>query len=137
MNPEIVMLVRQSWARMLPDAPQVAALFCCNLMILDPPLKDSFGSDMEAQAQKLVQIIDAVVARIDALDMLVPMLQNLGERQTAHGIGDEHYLAGGVALLMTLAQGLGDEFTLPVREAWTNVYSLVVTLLIDAGGAGA
>jgi hemoglobin-like flavoprotein len=44
----------------------------------------------------------------------------------------EHYATVGAALLKTLEQGLGDDFTPPVREAWAAVYGLVADVMIQA-----
>jgi len=133
MNPEIVGHVRQSWAKVAPIAPLAAALFYNNLFALEPGLKSLFKGDMEIQGGKLVQMIDVAISKLDALDELVPALQGLGARHAAYGVEDEHYTMVGEALLSTLAQGLGDEFTAPVREAWTRVYEVMATVMMDAG----
>ena len=46
-------------------------------------------------------------------------------RHVAYGVEDAHYATVGKALLWTLEQGLGDAFTLEVREAWTIAYGLL------------
>ena len=50
-----------------------------------------------------------------------------------YGVRDEHYGTVAVALLSTLALGLGDAFTDEVREAWATVY----WVLADTMKAGA
>lgn len=137
MNSEIVGLVRQSWAQVVPIAPQAAALFYNNLFALNPGLKFLFKGDMEIQGEKLVQMIDVAVSKLDALDELIPALQGLGVRHAAYGVEDGDYTMVGEALLATLAQGLGDAFTAPVREAWTRVYEVMAKVMIDAGNGGA
>jgi hemoglobin-like flavoprotein len=47
-------------------------------------------------------------------------------------VRDEHYDVVGAALLKTLSQGLGDDFTPAVREAWTGVYGLVAATMMAA-----
>ena len=39
------------------------------------------------------------------------------------------YETVGAALLWTIEQGLGDSFTPAVREAWSEAYLLIATLL--------
>jgi hemoglobin-like flavoprotein len=46
-----------------------------------------------------------------------------------YGVKDPDYETVGAALLWTIEQGLGDAFTPAVREAWSEAYLLVATLM--------
>ena len=50
---------------------------------------------------------------------------------------DAHYDTVGEALLWTLGQGLGDDFTEEVKAAWVLVYTTLATLMKDAAAAKA
>ena len=50
----------------------------------------------------------------------------------ANGVQKEHYATVGAALLWTLEQGLGDDFSEDVNEAWTVVYRLLSSAMIEA-----
>ena len=56
----------------------------------------------------------------------------LGRRHANYNVRAERYDTVGQALLPTLSQGLGDDFTNEVREAWTAAYTLLATVMIDA-----
>jgi hemoglobin-like flavoprotein len=56
----------------------------------------------------------------------------LGKRHVAYGVKPEDYDSVGAALLWTLEQGLGDDFTPDTKEAWATVYGLVATTMKDA-----
>jgi hemoglobin-like flavoprotein len=43
----------------------------------------------------------------------------------SYGVTNEQYSSVGSALIWTLEQGLGTDFTPEVREAWTTVYALL------------
>jgi hemoglobin-like flavoprotein len=132
MNTDTITLVRQSWARVVPIAPQAAALFYQNLFAADPALRPLFKGDMTEQGHKLTQMLGAAVSKLDDLEALVPVLQSLAKRHVGYGVQAEHYAIVGAALLKTLEQGLGDDFTPPVREAWVAVYGLVAEVMIRA-----
>lgn len=132
MNQNTVKLVQDSWAKVLPIAPQAARLFYRNLFELDPTLKPLFRGDMEEQGRRLMRMIDVAVGKLDQLDSLVPVLQQLGRRHADYGVKPAHYRTVGSALLTTLALGLGEEFTDPVREAWAGVYGLMTEVMTDA-----
>ena len=132
MNKETITLVQTSWKQVLPIAPQAAALFYDNLFSADPSLKSLFRGNMDEQGKKLMQMIGAAVGKLDDLDTLVPILQGLAKRHVGYGVQDAHYQTVGGALLKTLGQGLGDQFTPEVQQAWTSVYGLMVDVMIAA-----
>ena len=55
-----------------------------------------------------------------------------GRCHIGYGVHDAHYDTVGVALLKTLEQGLGEEFTRPVREAWAEVYGVMTDVMLAA-----
>lgn len=129
MHADTISHVRTSWKQVEAIAPTAAALFYENLFAAQPALRALFKSDMQVQGERLMTMIGAAVAKLDDLPALVPVLQQLGARHAGYGVRDEHYEVVGVALLKTLAQGLGDDFTPPVREAWTRVYGVVASTM--------
>jgi methyl-accepting chemotaxis protein len=135
MDKKIVEHVQQSWAKVVPIAPEAATLFYNNLFTLDPALKPLFKGDMNEQGKKLMQMIGAAVYKLDDLDTLVPILQNLGKRHGTYGVVPAHYGTVGSALLTTLSQGLGPAFTPEVKDAWANVYGVMSSVMIEAGNA--
>lgn len=132
MRPQTVPLVQQSWALVLPIAPQAAELFYNNLFTADPALKPLFKGDMQAQGKKLMAMIGVAVGKLDQLDTLVPILQGLGRRHGGYGVQPSHYATVGGALLLTLEQGLGAQFTPQVRAAWLEVYGVMAGVMQDA-----
>lgn len=137
MDTQQITLVQESFAKVAPIAPQAAALFYANLFELDPSLKPLFKGDMVAQGEKLMQMIATAVSKLTQLNVLVPVLQNLGKRHADYGVVDAHYDTVGAALLQTLGQGLGDAFTPDVKEAWIAVYGVMATTMKDAAKATA
>jgi len=132
MNPEVVQLIQESWAKVTPIAPKAAALFYNNLFTLDPSLKPLFQGNMEEQGKRLMEMIGTAVHKLNNLETVVPVLQSLGKRHVRYGVQEEHYKTVGAALLTTLSQGLGENFTPPVKEAWTLVYGVMADVMIKA-----
>jgi hemoglobin-like flavoprotein len=132
MNPEVVALVQNSWAKVTPIASQAAALFYSNLFTLDPSLKPLFQGDMEEQGRRLMNMIGTAVQKLDNVETVVPVLQSLRKRHVQYGVKEEHYKTVGTALLTTLSQGLSEHFTPQVKEAWTLVHSVMADVMIKA-----
>lgn len=139
MNPDAIMHVRQTWKAVEAIAPQAAALFYDNLFTADPALVPLFKAHlkgtMEEQGKKLMLMLGIAVKELTNPQVLVPALQNLGSRHAGYGVKDEHYQTVGEALLKTLAQGLGDQFTPPVRAAWAAAYEAIAAIMKSAAHA--
>ncbi len=77
-------------------------------------------------------MFNTAVVGLDRLDKLIPALQSLGARHASYDVTDEHYNTVADALLWTLAQGLGDDFSPAVRDAWVAVYTVIATVMREA-----
>jgi hemoglobin-like flavoprotein len=112
---------------------QVAALFYERLFALDPSLKTLFKGDFQEQRRKLMHMFSLLIARLDNLSAIVPLLQNLGRNHAAsYGVMQEHYDEVGKALLWALEKQLQKRFTPEVKAAWTDVYQLIATIAVEA-----
>jgi hemoglobin-like flavoprotein len=132
MNSQQIELVQNSFAMVAPISQTAAKLFYGRLFELDPSVRPLFKGDMEEQGRKLMQVIGFAVGSLKNTDALVPAVQALGARHSGYGVKDEHYDTVGAALLWTLEQGLGDAFTPPVREAWTETYTVLATVMKES-----
>ena len=132
MNPLTIHAVQHSWSQVKPIEMQASALFYRELFTRDPALRPLFKGDMATQGRKLMQMIGAAVAMLHDLPALLPLLQALGRRHQGYGVADRHYATVGAALLATLALGLGPQFTPEVEAAWTEVYTLLSTVMQTA-----
>ncbi|MBO9679991.1 MAG: hemin receptor [Acidovorax sp.] len=126
MSPEKIRLVRQSFAQVTLVADQAAALFYAKLFARDPAISNLFlSADMAMQGRKLLNMIGDAVRLMDRPERLEPVLRALGKRHVAYGVRDTHYGIMGAALLETLADALGRDFTPAIGEAWTALYAYV------------
>lgn len=121
-----IMLVQSSFAKVAPEVDMVAGLFYDRLFTIDPSLRAMFKADITEQGRKLMQILAFAVHSLGDLNALVPHVQALGQRHVAYGVKQEDYNTVGSALIWTLRQGLGADFTPDVEGAWIAVYTLLV-----------
>jgi hemoglobin-like flavoprotein len=133
MTPTQQQLIRDSWQAVEPIQEQAAELFYGRLFELEPPIARLFRrTDMASQRKLLMQTLTVVVKSIDRLDQIVPAVEALGRRHAGYGVRPAHYATVGEALLWTLETGLGPAFTPDVRAAWTEAYTTLATVMIDA-----
>jgi hemoglobin-like flavoprotein len=132
MTPDAQRLVRDSFAKIAPNAEAAAGVFYDRLFVLDPSLRPLFKDDITKQGRKLMTMIGTAVANLDRLDTIVPAVQDLGRRHAGYGVAPSHYQTVAAALLWTLEQGLGDEFTSETRQAWVECYTTLASTMQQA-----
>lgn len=132
MTPDSQRLVRESFAKVAPIAPAAAAMFYDRLFVLDPSLRPLFKGDMDEQGRKLMTMIGTAVANLHRLDAVVPAVRDLGQRHAGYGVQPSHYDTVASALLWTLEQGLGDDFTPSTRQAWVECYTVLAGTMQEA-----
>lgn len=133
MTPLSVPTLRASLAQIEPVALDVARAFYARLFAQHPQVRELFRGDLDAQGVRLMAMIAAGVRLLDRPQELQSALHRLGQRHQGYGVREEHYPAVGAALLDTLAEQLGADFTPEVRNAWASFYGQVSALML--GGA--
>lgn len=131
MTPDQVAIVQQSFAKVAPIADQAAVLFYDRLFEIAPAVKSLFPSEMAEQRRKLMATLALVVNGLSNLETILPAASALATRHVAYGAKPEHYPVVGAALLWTLEQGLGEDWTKEVADAWTDAYALLSVFMIN------
>ena len=77
MTPNAQRLVRESFARIAPNAAAAAVMVYDRLFVLDPSLRSLFKGDPTEQGRKLMTMIGTAVANLPQLHTIVPTVQDL------------------------------------------------------------
>jgi nitric oxide dioxygenase len=130
-TPAQIDLVQSSFAKVVPIAETAAGLFYGRLFEIAPEVKPLFSGDMKEQGRKLMTTLGVVVNNLKNPDVIVPAAKALAVKHVGYGVTAEHYAPVGAALIWTLEQGLGDDFTPETRDAWIAAYTLLSGVMID------
>ena len=125
MTPEQIALVQKTFARVEPLAQEVGDLFYTRLFEMDPALRQLFRGDMKRQALMLMTVLGLAVRTLDRPEALAEGVRQLGQRHVRYGVQPSDYNTFGAALLWTLEQVLGEDFTPEVKAAWINAFQLI------------
>lgn len=120
-----IKLVQQSFGKVEPIADRAAEIFYAKLFEYEPAVRPLFKRGVKEQGRMLMATLKLAVKGLDDLHSLVPVLENLARKHVAYGVRPEHYTPVGNALLYTLKQGLGDDWTPELRQAWVDTYRLM------------
>jgi hemoglobin-like flavoprotein len=131
MTPDQVKIVQDSFAKVAPIADQAATIFYDRLFEVAPTVKAMFPPDLTGQRKKLMATLAVVVNGLSNLESVLPAASELAIRHVAFGAKAEHYPVVGGALLWTLEQGLGPDWTPEVAAAWTAAYGTLSGYMIS------
>lgn len=132
MTPEQVELVQSSFKKVEPIATTAGDLFYGRLFEIAPEVRPMFPDDISDQRDKLMKMLATAVNNLHRVEEIIPAVQDLGRRHVDYGVKDAHYDTVGSALLWTLEQGLKDDFTAEVKEAWTETYMTLAGVMKEA-----
>src|SRR3954454_24758289 len=128
--------MRANFAKAAAHGDQVPLWFYSHLFLTHPETRDMFPVSMAHQRDRLFSALGEVVARVDDLDSLVPILQQLGRDHRKFGTLAAHYPAVGASLLATL-QHFDDEWDDALAASWTQAYGLIAEVMIAAADEAA
>ena len=94
--------MRASFAKAAAAGDEAPLYFYSHLFLSHPETRRLFPVSMAHQRDRLFQALGDVVAYVDDLDRLVPILQALGRDHRKFGTVAEHYPAVGASLIATL-----------------------------------
>ena len=128
-----IRLVKQSWRTLRAIDPAIVGdLFYSKLFMANPSLRNMFPKKMNDQYNKLMDMLSVIIARLDRMDELKDDIAAMARRHVQYGVRPAHYKLVGNALLWTLRQGLGQDWTLDVEQAWTKCYSNLADTMMRA-----
>lgn len=130
MTPDEVTAIKHSFAKVVAIADQAATLFYGKLFEIAPAVKPLFRHDMTEQGRKLIATLAFVVHGLDNLQSIMPAVSSLAKRHVDYGVKAADYEPVGAALLWTLEQGLGAQWTPELAAAWTNAYKVLSEFMI-------
>ena len=127
-------LVRTTFAR-LAVMPEVAgALFYERLFADNPGFRPLFKNDMRIQGVKLMTMLAMIVYNLPEPGGILPAIRDLAVRHVEYGVKLADYDTLRQALLWTLEQALGKDFTPAVREVWALCYDELADEMKAAAG---
>ncbi|KAJ8290481.1 hypothetical protein GJAV_G00013390 [Gymnothorax javanicus] len=136
-------LIRNSWESLGKNKVPHGIVMFTRLFELDPGLFALFRYKMNCRSAqdclsspefldhitKVMLVIDAAVSHLDDLHSLEDFLFNLGRKHQAVGVQTQSFSAVGESLLYMLQCSLGQAYTAPLRQAWLNMYGIVVAAM--------
>lgn len=91
-------------------------------------VRSSPGAQRKMFAQKLTMIVD----HIEDAAWVERELRNLHQSHAGYGVTDEMYPWVGEALIDTIREALGEEFTPEVERNWREAYAMLTKAVLES-----
>ena len=129
-----IRLVRESLPMIRERLVPAATDFYANLFAVAPELRPLFRSDLTSQGMRFMSTLATIADLLDAPDELEEEASDLALAHANVGVRAAHFAPMGVALMVTLAETLGDRFTPELQAAWHAAYDHFASRMIERGG---
>ena len=118
-----IVLIRESFDR-ISVGLRFSHKFYARLFEIAPELRARFPADLSAQVRKLMNMLAALVDKLDRPHELALTLEALGAQHRDYGVMPADFAPVGRALFETLEGELGPHFDGVTRSAWIALYAL-------------
>jgi nitric oxide dioxygenase len=124
-------IVKRSWRSLQGINPALLGdVFYSKLFLENPSLERMFKSSKEVQAQKLIDMLDMVIKRLDNLEPLLDEIRAMAQRHVGYGVKRKHYAQVGAALIWTLKTSLGKDWNDDLAAAWLQCYQDLTDVML-------
>jgi hemoglobin-like flavoprotein len=137
MTEEQIRLIKRGWKIFRAIDPAIVGdTFYTKLFFDTPGLRRMFPENMSEQYSKLMDMLSTIVSRLDRMNELSEDIAAMARRHAGYGVRPAHYKLVGKALLWTLEQGLGRDWTIEMKNAWFICYTTLSETMIGASAKG-
>jgi nitric oxide dioxygenase len=134
MNHDQIDHIRDSFRTLAPRGPELFADFVQRLCVAAPTLRAVFPSAPADHAQEFLAPCGLVIKNLHRLNAIEYLLLDIGAKNQRRGVLPQHYGVARDALLATLAEALGEEWTGVLADEWEDAINFVTSLMIRGAG---
>ncbi len=125
-------LVTSTFEKFMVVGDSGAIRFYERLFEMAPYLSKLFQNDVDRQARMFLQALNVIVSSLSSTERAARVLERLGDKHRSYGVQTEHYSVVGTALVETIREVLGDDFSDEASEAWTAAFRMISSIMISA-----
>lgn len=120
---EEVSLLRESFQNLRDlGGDAAAAAFYERLFSIAPETRALFRTDLSEQGMRFMRTLGIILDHISDPARVAPYLRHLAEGHALYGVRPEHFAPMCEALIQTMREVLGDEFSEETAAAWRAAY---------------
>jgi hemoglobin-like flavoprotein len=122
--------LQRSFELMSARGDELADRFYARLFASYPQLRSMFPPDMTGQKQKILRSLSTVVDHLRSPNVVRAHLEHLGRSHVAYGTLESHYPPVCAALVASMAEVSGTDWSPGLQADWTQAIDLVAAIMI-------
>lgn len=126
-----MLLIDLSWEAIRQN-PDAMVRFYDHLFAIAPETRHFFSEDNTKQSEKLAYTLGFLVVNLRRLEEIRDAIEDLGRFHNRLQIEDSHYGHLKIALIETIKEIMGANYTEDVGAAWDSVLEYVSNIMINA-----
>lgn len=134
MNTEQLDQVRDNFRHLAPRGPELFEKFVKRVRAANPTLGKLFPDSPRDHAQPYLAPCGMVVKNMHRLAAIEYLLREMGARNQMLGVEPQHYGIIRDAMLETLREGMGSDWTHELHDDWTDAIQIVTSIMIRGAG---
>ncbi|MGC6422715.1 MAG: globin domain-containing protein [Flavobacteriaceae bacterium] len=124
-------LIQQSFSIVEKNKTQFIEDFYSDLFEMAPEVQYLFtNTTKEKQGEKLYNALVILVENIASPEVIVEMLEPLGQDHIGYGTQPHHYKLVGECLINSIKKLNGDAWSSEAEKAWLETYQVVANIMI-------
>jgi hemoglobin-like flavoprotein len=132
-NDADILLVRESLPKIRERLLPASRGFYENMFAIDPELRVLFRTDLASQGMRFMSTLATIADLLGDPQALGPELDELAKAHAGLGVRAAHFAPMGMALMVTLAETLREEFNPRLQSAWHAAYDYFAAEMIRRG----
>jgi len=132
MDARRIATLRDSWRGLSRNRRQLGGLFYDTLFRIAPQARSMFTSERDVQADRLLTMLDYMVAQLGDYDELIRQIEDLGTSHNEYGVTREHYLLFGEAFLSSLRHLCEPDWNEELESVWSEAVELLSGAMLEA-----
>lgn len=129
-------LIRRSFETLQQRLGPASMVFYEALFRRAPELRAMFRDDLAGQGMKFMTTLGTIIVNLDDPDAQGDKFAELGRGHALIGVKASHFAPMGAALIETLRDELGADFTAELEAAWQAGYDELAARIIRRGHIG-
>ena len=129
-----IRMVQASLDRLRNDFDSHSTFFYDALFRHAPQLRQMFRDDLTGQGMKFMTTLDVIVQKLDDEEQIAEQYTGLGKSHATMRVHAADFAPMEEALIETMGNALGDDFTSELEHAWRKAYAVVSSNMIRRGG---
>ncbi len=130
-SPDYQLSLQSSIHHILRDEAAFAQEFYEELFSLAPEVRDLFSDRLSAQGTMITSMLQSITYTLSRPDHLRMGLKELGKQHHGYGVQPAHYPVVKKALLTTIENRLGHEYTEEMESAWNKAIDTISDIMLD------